>query len=407
MRVTDSKQDSKQQKVLVVFGTRPEAIKLAPVVSALQSRPDLFLTKSCATAQHRGLLDQVLQRFDISPDYDLDIMQDGQDLFQITTRCMERLRPVLVELRPDWVLVQGDTTTTFAAALSAFYLGIRVGHIEAGLRSGDKKFPFPEEANRTLTTNLAEIHFAPTVQAKENLVREGISKTAIHITGNTGIDAMMFARQQMASEPLQVPGLEDWDGRRPLILVTGHRRENFGKSIQNIVEALRVIAGRGDVDIVYPLHPNPNVSKPVRECLHGVPNIHLIAPVDFFSFVQLMDCAKIIVTDSGGIQEEAPALGKPVLIMREVTERQEAIKAGAAKLVGTRTDSIVSETFQLLDNPELYAEMSVPRTIFGDGQASKRIVDILAAHPHRHLGRRRPAKTMHSQSLRFLSVAGS
>ncbi|MCZ6750585.1 MAG: UDP-N-acetylglucosamine 2-epimerase (non-hydrolyzing) [Acidobacteria bacterium] len=371
---------SSRQKVLAVFGTRPEAIKLAPLIHTLESDPVHFSTCVCVTAQHRSMLDQVLATFQITPQYDLQVMQDAQDLFQVTVRCLERLRPILEQENPDWVLVQGDTTTTFAAALAACYLQIRVGHVEAGLRTGDKSRPFPEEMNRRLASHLCDLHFAPTPQSKENLLREGISEQSIHVTGNTGIDALFYVRERCMAAPPTVPGLEKWQGERPLILVTGHRRESFEEGFERICQALRQIALRGDADIIYPMHLNPNVQQPVRNILGNLPNVFLIDPLDYAPFVALMNRAHFILTDSGGIQEEAPSLGKPVLVMREVTERPEAVAAGTVKLVGTAPERIVAEVARLLEDPAEYARMSRAHNPYGDGKASGRIARILASH---------------------------
>ena len=346
------------QKILAVFGTRPEAIKLAPVIRELAAHPEQFATHVCVSAQHRSMLDQVLETFAIRPQHDLQVMQPGQDLFEVTTRCVERLRPVLEAERPDWVLVQGDTTTTFAASLAAFYLGIRVGHVEAGLRTHDKLRPFPEEINRRLTTHLSDLHFAPTSGARDNLLREGIAAETIYVTGNTGIDALLYVREHCTASVSVIRGLERWKGDRPLVLVTGHRRESFGEGFRRICEALRQIALRGDVDLIYPVHLNPNVQGPVRRLLGDLPNVFLIEPVEYVPFVVLMDRARLILTDSGGIQEEAPSLGKPVLVLRDVTERPEGVAAGNARLVGTDPDRIVSETARLLEDASEYARMS-------------------------------------------------
>ena len=369
------------RKILVAFGTRPEAIKLAPLIRELQSDPGQFTTRVCVTAQHRRMLDQVLAVFEISPDYDLEVMQNNQDLFQVTVSCLSRLRPVLERERPDWIIVQGDTTTTFAASLAASYVGIRVGHVEAGLRTGDKLRPFPEEMNRRLTSCLADLHFAPTPRARENLLREGIPEQQIHVTGNTGIDALFYVRDQFAHRTSRIPGLEKRNGSRPLILVTGHRRESFGRGFQRICEALRGIAQAWDVDIVYPVHLNPNVQGPVRSLLGDLPNVFLIDPLDYVCFVSLMERSSLILTDSGGIQEEAPSLGKPVLVMREVTDRPEGVETGNAKLVGTDTQTIVAETVRLLRDSEEYDRMRKTANPYGDGKACAHIARILAEQP--------------------------
>lgn len=371
---------SRPQKILVVFGTRPEAIKLAPVVRRLESDPAHFCTRICVTGQHRSMLDQILATFQITPHHDLDVMLSGQNLFQVTTRCLERLDLVLQQERPDWVLVQGDTTTTFAAALAAFYHQVQVGHVEAGLRTGDKSQPFPEEMNRRLTAPLSTLHFAPTCRAKENLVREGIPEQSIHVTGNTGIDALLYVCQQQGESLPRIPGLEKWNGQRKMILVTGHRRENFGVGFQQICQALRQLALRGDLDVIYPVHLNPHVQQPVRSILGNLPNVFLIDPLAYVPFVGLMQRAHIILTDSGGIQEEAPSLGKPVLVMREVTERPEAVEAGTAKLVGTDPETIVAEATRLLEDEAEYERRRATHNPYGDGKASSRIAGILAAH---------------------------
>ncbi len=368
---------SSPQKVLFVFGTRPEAIKLSPVIRQLQSSPDCFTVRVCVTGQHRSMLDQILSVFQIRPDYDLNIMQPGQDLFHITSACLDSLGPVLREEQPDWVLVQGDTTSAFAAALGAAYSKIRVGHVEAGLRTGDKSQPFPEEINRRLIAGVADLHFAPTSRAQRNLMEEGIPAETIHLTGNTGIDAILYAAKRIGADRCNTDGLEELDPARKLILVTGHRRENFGVGFQGICEALRRIAARDDVNLVYPVHLNPNVQQPVRRVLGGLPNVFLTPPLNYIPFIQLMQRAHIILTDSGGIQEEAPSLGKPVLVLREVTERPEAIEAGTAKLVGINPERIVAEVNRLLDDPGEYRRCSEVHNPYGDGHASSRIAQIL------------------------------
>lgn len=364
-------------RILSVFGTRPEAIKMAPVVKALKEVPNIE-SRVCVTAQHRRMLDQALDLFAIRPDYDLDIMRDGQDLTHITGAVLSGLKRVLEDFRPHRVLVHGDTTTAFAASLAAFYEKIPVGHVEAGLRTGDIYAPFPEEMNRILTDAVADMLFAPTAKARDNLLNAGVPSERIFVTGNTVIDALLEAtamlradggrRREMAA---QFPYLKD--GRR-LILVTGHRRENFGPGFERICAALARLAERDDVGIVYPVHLNPNVREPVERILGGRENIRLIAPLDYLPFVFLMESAYLIITDSGGIQEEAPSLGKPVLVMREVTERPEAVEAGAVKLVGTDTEVIVRESGRLLDDKDAYAAMSSVRNPYGDGKAGRRIV---------------------------------
>jgi len=368
-------------KVLVVFGTRPEAIKLAPLIRELESDAGRFLTRVCVTAQHRGLLDQVLAVFEITPHSDLGVMQENQDPVQVAARCLSRLGPVLEAERPDWVIVQGDTMTTVAASLAAYYLGIRVGHVEAGLRTGDKRRPFPEEMNRRLASCLADLHFAPTLQARNNLLEAGIPEEQIHVTGNTGIDALFSIRARLGHLVARIPGLEKRNGSRPLLLVTGHRRESFGQGLRQICEALREIARACEVDIVYPVHLNPNVQGPVKSLLGNLPNVFLIDPLDYGSFLALMQCSHLILTDSGGIQEEAPSLGKPVLVLRDVTERREGVEAGTARLVGTDARTIVEETVRLLQDPEAYDRMRNSRNPYGDGKACARIAQILAAQP--------------------------
>ncbi len=367
-------------KVMLVFGTRPEAIKMAPLVKGLQACPDLQ-TVVCVTAQHREMLDQVLRLFDIVPEHDLNIMKPGQDLFDITGNILHGLKGVFQQERPDLVLVHGDTTTTLATSLAAYYSRIAVGHVEAGLRTGNKHAPFPEEMNRKLTGALADIHFAPTPASQANLLREGVAADTIHVTGNTVIDALLavvdklHSDQALQAEFAQRFSFLDWTKR--LVLVTGHRRENFGEGFQNICNALADIAAEhADVQVLYPVHLNPNVRQPVNDILaaRGLANVHLIDPVDYLPFVYLMDRAHIIVTDSGGIQEEAPSLGKPVLVMRDTTERPEAVDAGTVKLVGTSREKIVAEARCLLTDPQAYATMSRAHNPYGDGQAVQRIV---------------------------------
>ena len=366
-------------KVLSVFGTRPEAIKMAPVVKRLaQSGVDAAV---CVTAQHRQMLDGVLDLFDIVPDYDLDVMRPGQSLTGVTCRILEGMGEVLEDFAPDRVLVHGDTTTTFAASLAAFYHKIPVGHVEAGLRTGNLHAPYPEEANRRLAGCVTDMHFAPTVTARGNLIRENVDPAAVHLTGNTVIDALLEVSSRLADDDelaadmaARFPFLTD---DRRTILVTGHRRENFGAGFAGITTALRTLAGRRDVRIVYPVHLNPNVQKPVREALSGYDNVHLIEPQDYLPFVHLMTRADLIITDSGGVQEEAPSLGKPVLVMRETTERPEAVDAGTVRLVGTDPDAIVDSTEWLLDEPSVYRQMSQATNPYGDGHAAGRIVDVL------------------------------
>jgi len=362
-------------RVLSVFGTRPEAIKMAPVIRALAAEPGV-MSRVCVTAQHREMLDQVLQLFDIQPDHDLGIMRPNQDLADITQAVLMGLGHVLDEEKPDRVLVHGDTTTTFAAALAAYYRRIPVGHVEAGLRTGDIYAPFPEEMNRKLTDSIADLHFAPTEGAAANLKNEGAASDLIHITGNTVIDALLHVVEQVRGNQA---GLNEQfnmlDTDRRLILVTGHRRENFGDGFERICRALATLGERDDVEIIYPVHLNPNVQMPVNNLLGGHDNIHLVAPLDYLPFIYLMDRCHLVITDSGGIQEEAPSLGKPVLVMRDVTERPEAVEAGTVKLVGTDTDAIIRETALLLDDEAVYNTMSRAHNPYGDGKASGRIVE--------------------------------
>jgi UDP-N-acetylglucosamine 2-epimerase (non-hydrolysing) len=370
-------------RVLVVLGTRPEAIKMAPVVNALQERSDRFSCRVCATAQHREMLDPVLALFDIRPEYDLDIMQPGQDLFDVTSGVLRGMREILGKDRPDVLLVQGDTTTAMAAAMAAYYSGVTVGHVEAGLRTHQKREPFPEEVNRTIAAILADIHFAPTAEARENLLREGIRDETIFVTGNTVIDALLSVSSRIERDSGLGKSLEDrfsfLDRRKKLILVTGHRRESFGQGFEQICLALADIARHDPgVEILYPVHMNPNVREPVHRLLGGGDaNIRLIEPVEYLPFVYLMKRAYLILTDSGGVQEEAPSLGKPVLVMRERTERPEAIAAGTARLVGTDREKIFSGTVHLLRDAEAYRAMSLAHNPYGDGRASGRIIEVL------------------------------
>ncbi|WP_434641266.1 non-hydrolyzing UDP-N-acetylglucosamine 2-epimerase [Achromobacter piechaudii] len=367
-------------KVLTVFGTRPEAIKMAPVVKALAVDP-AFDAKVCVTAQHREMLDQVLELFDITPDFDLNLMAPGQDLSDITSKVLVGMREVYRQWMPDIVLVHGDTTTTLATSLSAYYAKVKVGHVEAGLRTGNKYSPWPEEMNRRLTGAVADVHFAPTAGSQANLLREGIAQNLIHVSGNTVIDALLDVVERVRAEgPLKRKFEEQFsfvDPLKRLLLVTGHRRENFGASFENICLALRDIAARGDVEIVYPVHPNPNVQEPVRRILGDVENVHLILPLDYLPFVYLMDRSAFLITDSGGIQEEAPSLGKPVLVMRDTTERPEAVDAGTVKLVGTDRVAIYEAANLLLDDQEAHEVMARAHNPYGDGQAATRIRDIL------------------------------
>ncbi|WP_211251221.1 non-hydrolyzing UDP-N-acetylglucosamine 2-epimerase [Deefgea rivuli] len=374
-------------KVLVVFGTRPEAIKMAPVVAALQADAR-FDAKVCVTAQHRQMLDQVLALFAIKPDFDLDLMQQGQDLTDITSRVLLGMRGVFAEWQPDIVLVHGDTSTTMAASLAAFYQRIPVGHVEAGLRTGNIYSPWPEEMNRKIAGAISAVHFSPTETSQNNLLREAVPAANVHVTGNTVIDALLDVAARIKSDVVlnaelaaQFPFL---DATKRLILVTGHRRENFGQGFENICAALAELAQRPDVEILYPMHLNPNVQEPVRRILSGLPNVHLIEPQDYLPFVYLMTRANLILTDSGGVQEEAPSLGKPVLVMRDTTERPEAVDAGTVKLVGTNQALIVKEATELLDNPAAYEQMSRAHNPYGDGLAAQRINDILATGSFKH-----------------------
>lgn len=368
-------------KVLTVFGTRPEAIKMAPLVQALSQDP-FFESKVCVTAQHRQMLDQVLSLYSIEPDYDLNIMKPGQGLTEITCRILEGLKPILESFRPDVVLVHGDTTTTLATSLAAFYQRIPVGHVEAGLRTSDLYSPWPEEANRTLTGHLALWHFAPTQNAKDNLIRENIAASRIFVTGNTVIDALISVRDRILADASWQQTLAEHypflQADKKLILVTGHRRESFGKGFEQICQALAQLARQhSQLQIVYPVHLNPNVSEPVKRILGQVKNVTLIQPQDYLPFVWLMHHAWLILTDSGGIQEEAPSLGKPVLVMRDTTERPEAVEAGTVRLVGTDSERIVHEVSRLLNNHDEYHAMSLAHNPYGDGCACERILHAL------------------------------
>jgi UDP-N-acetylglucosamine 2-epimerase (non-hydrolysing) len=372
--------------ILTIFGTRPEAIKLAPVIKALEDHSDLFRSSVCVTGQHREMLDQVLPIFEIQPNHDLNIMKPKQDLYGITSEVLLKLKGLLEDVKPDLVLVQGDTTTTFAAGLAAFYQKIRIGHVEAGLRTYEKYKPFPEEVNRHLTSVMADYHFAPTERARLHLLQEGVSEEKVFVTGNTVIDALyrVLRRQaipenerKMESYFNEAFGLSAYDQR--IILVTAHRRESFGTGFENICEALKEIALKnGDVRIVYPVHLNPSVREPVHRILGKVDRVYLIEPLDYEPFIYLMSKSHLILTDSGGIQEEAPSLGKPVLVMREVTERPEAVEAGTARLVGPRREDIASETQRLLDHSDEYQKMASIKNPYGDGKASERIIQILS-----------------------------
>jgi len=372
------------KKILIVFGTRPEAIKMAPLVKEFQKNIGAFETKVCVTAQHREMLDQVLEIFEIIPDYDLNIMKAGQDLYDVTASVLLGIKEVLHEFKPDIVFVHGDTSTTFTTALACFYSKIDVAHIEAGLRTYDIYSPWPEEANRQITSKLAKYHFAPTSTSENNLFNEGIRKENILVTGNTVIDALVQTvnqieqNYQLKNELIQSINLPFNLQGTQFILVTGHRRENFGQGFIDICEALKSIAiANPSINIVYPVHLNPNVQRPVKEILSDVPNIYLIAPQSYQPFVYLMSKSYLIITDSGGVQEEAPSLGKPVLVMRETTERPEAVDAGTVKLVGTNKDTIINETQFLIDSSEEYTKMSKAHNPYGDGEACQKIVNFI------------------------------
>lgn len=387
------------KKIMLVFGTRPEAIKMAPLVKRFQQHSDKFRTIVCVTAQHREMLDQVLHLFDIAPDYDLNIMKQGQDLYDVTSRVLLGVRDVLIKETPDIVLVHGDTTTSTASALAAYYQQIPVGHIEAGLRTHNIYSPWPEELNRQITSRIAAYHFAPTALSRQNLLTEAIAEDKIFVVGNTVIDSLHAVLEKIKNnaeirsgicETLKESGLpfsllDGWEcSNRQLVLVTGHRRENFGDGFLNICKALRVLSEKYPlVDIVYPMHLNPNVRKPIADIFgHNhkdtYPNIHLIEPLDYLPFVYLMNLANIVLTDSGGIQEEAPGLGKPVLVMRETTERPEAVEAGTVKLVGTDCQKIIDNVSMLLENKDLYAMMSKANNPYGDGQSAEKILAVLS-----------------------------
>ena len=372
------------KKILTLFGTRPEAIKMAPLVHALEA-DDRFDAKVCVTAQHREMLDQVLELFEIEPDFDLNIMKPRQTLNDVTTAILLGLKPVLEDFKPDMVLVHGDTATTFAASLAAYYQKIKVGHVEAGLRTGNIYSPWPEEANRKLTSAITNYHFAPTAGSKQNLLNEGVSEDDIIVTGNTVIDALFWVREKLKQDKSLSGTLSSTfdylDPNKKLILVTGHRRESFGGGFERICEALRQIASNHpEAQVLYPVHLNPNVQEPVNRLLKGLDNVFLIEPQQYLPFCYLMGRASIIVTDSGGIQEEAPSLGKPVLVMRETTERPEAVDAGTVKLVGTDVELIVGQVSLLLTNFAEYQKMSKAHNPYGDGLAAQRIVNFLESH---------------------------
>lgn len=362
-------------KILSVFGTRPEAVKMAPIVKLLAQTAGME-SRVCVTAQHRQMLDQVLELFDIKPNYDLDLMRADQSLAQLSAAIFTNLDPVFADFKPDWVLAQGDTTTVAITSLLAYYHRIKFGHVEAGLRTHDKWQPFPEELNRRIAGVTADLHFAPTEWSRQNLLHEGVANEIIKVTGNTVIDALQFVSTQ--SEPVEITQLatERLTTKR-LILVTAHRRENFGQPMENICRALLELAKRGDVEIVYPVHLNPNVQEPVNRLLKDTEHITLLPPLDYLPLVHLMKHAALILTDSGGIQEEAPTFGIPTLVLREVTERPEGVDAGILKLVGTETSVIVQEAKRLLDDPSAYAEMSRAANPYGDGHAAEKIIQAL------------------------------
>ncbi|RPI94127.1 MAG: UDP-N-acetylglucosamine 2-epimerase (non-hydrolyzing) [Chloroflexi bacterium] len=366
-------------KILSVFGTRPEAVKMAPIVRLLNQTTGLE-SRVCVTAQHRQMLDQVLELFQIKPDYDLDLMREDQSLAQISASIFTDLDPVLADFQPDWVLVVGDTTTVVTTSLLTYFRRIKLGHVEAGLRTHNKWHPFPEEINRRIATVIADLHFAPTEWSKGNLLREGVDEKSILVTGNSVIDALRFVAEQ--AEPQEITALlKRLETRGPetrrLVLVTAHRRENFGQPLENICQAIRELASRGDLEIVYPVHLNPNVQEPVNRILKGVPHITLLPPLDYLPMVHLMKHARLLLTDSGGLQEEAPSFGVPVLVLRETTERPEGVEAGTLKVVGTETKHIVSTAKRLLDDPIAYAEMAKATNPYGDGHTAERIVEAL------------------------------
>jgi UDP-N-acetylglucosamine 2-epimerase (non-hydrolysing) len=364
-------------KILLIFGTRPEAIKLCPVIRSLREHNSKFDVKVCVTAQHREMLDQVLEAFQVKPDYDLDLMLPGQTLFQSTSRILAGLEPVLRNEKPAMAIVQGDTTTTLCGALASFYARVPLAHVEAGLRTHDLAQPFPEEMNRVLATRLTALHFAATEMAAENLRAEGVPAQSIAVTGNTGIDAVLYVRESLERGALNGRDWPELDASKKLIVVTAHRRESFGDGFERICRALARIADRDDVQLVYPVHPNPNVQDPVQRYLSEHANVRLIEPQSYIPFVDLMRRAYLLITDSGGIQEEGPSLGKPILVLREKTERPEAVMAGTVKLVGTDEERIVSEATALLGNSGAYYQMSRIHNPYGDGLASERISGLI------------------------------
>jgi len=373
------------KKILLIFGTRPEAIKMAPLVKEFQKDTLNFETKVCVTAQHREMLDQVLDLFKIIPDYDLNIMKPGQDLYDVTSKILLKIKPVFEGFKPDVVLVHGDTATTFATSLAAYYQKIKIGHVEAGLRTGNLYSPWPEEGNRRLTGVLTDYHFSPTNTSKNNLLNEGVCKSSVFVTGNTVIDALQLVVNRIKNDEILKLKIENTifqSGFQELnskfILVTGHRRENFGQGFLNICGALKVLAKKNpDINILYPVHLNPNVRKPVNELLSSVSNVKLVEPFQYEEFIYLMSKSYLILTDSGGIQEEAPSLGKPVLVMRDTTERPEAVEAGTVKLVGSDQDNIIKEVQKLLNDNSEYQKMSKAHNPYGDGNTSEKILNIL------------------------------
>lgn len=379
---------TEKKRILIIFGTRPEAIKMAPVVYSFKEDTHNFETRVCVTAQHREMLDQVLKIFDIQPDYDLNIMKKGQDLYDISAKVLLQIKEVFSQFRPDLVLVHGDTTTSTIAALAAFYMQVSIGHVEAGLRTNNKYSPWPEEMNRQITGRLANYHFSPTQKSRENLLKENVDEKSIVITGNTVIDALYLALDKIRNnELLKISITEQLNtllfnridlDKSKIILVTGHRRENFGQGFLDICESLKEIALKySNIEIIYPVHMNPNINEPVHKLLDGIFNIHLIDPLEYLPFIYLMSKSFIILTDSGGIQEEAPSLGKPVLVMREVTERPEAVEAGTVELVGTDKNLIIERVSKLITDNSHYDKMSKAHNPYGDGYASKRIVDFI------------------------------
>ena len=370
------------KKILIIFGTRPEAIKMAPLVKAFQEQKDAFETKVCITAQHREMLDQVLSFFEIVPDYDLDLMKPNQNLYNLTASIITNLKPILEDFKPDYVIVHGDTTTTMASSIAGFYSGAKVCHVEAGLRTHNKYSPFPEEINRSIAGRISEYHFAPTTTSKQNLLDENIKDKNIIVTGNTVIDALNFSSQKVNSTHFLDKEIDDLksiiDSSKKTILVTGHRRENHGQGFINICKALQDIANQNkDCQIIYPVHLNPNVQKPVYDLLKNIENIVLIPPLSYPAFVWIMNMSYIIITDSGGVQEEAPSLGKPVLVMRDNTERPEAVEAGTVLLVGTDKEKIVNQANNLLNDNSSYQKMSMLHNPYGDGKSCQRIVEFI------------------------------